>query len=104
MVNPESPEAVAARLDLSREALGIKTDKDFFKPVPGMYAQKWSNYKTGELIPVDVARHLYHSYQLSLDWVYLGVKTGLPYLLARKIEALEALQSHSKPRRASKRS
>lgn len=103
--NPESLEAIAERLRLTRKALDYPTDTAFIATIPGMYSQKWSNYMSGnDRIPVDVALFLCQRHHLSLDWIYRGHKEALPLRLAQRLTELEAPQTSPKPRRALKRS
>lgn len=71
-VDPESWDAVASRLELIREALGM--EKGEIAAAIGVSASQWSNYITPlNLIPVPAANRLCRLAGVSTDYIYRGV-------------------------------
>ena len=87
----ERLEAIAARLELLRVALGFKTRKAFVAAIgDGMTRQKWDNYLHGRVtIPITTATRLCHLFHVDLNWIYHGDRAGLPRGLVQKLEAAE---------------
>lgn len=89
--NELDPRPVGQRLRLTREALRL-TQRDFALGAeiqPTTYGQ----YETGaRLISPARAIELCQTYQLTLDWIYMGELAGLPYRLAAAIKALQELE------------
>lgn len=100
----DDPKEVGRRLELTRLALKYPTQKAFSDVIPGMTPQKWNNYVSGrDLITVENALILCNRYGITTDWIYRGLREAMPSRLLAEIEALEAAQIVSKPRRASKK-
>ena len=84
---------VGKRLSLTRRALGYKTQIQFLKALevalevaPG----RWNHYEVGKLYPPpDVALALCARFDLSLDWIYRGIRQNLPAHVRDAIEAQE---------------
>lgn len=82
-----SPERIAERLALVREVYGL-TQTEFSKRA-GIAANAWNNYERArKRISIDAALRLVHVYHLTLDYIYLGDSSNLPYKLASAIEAV----------------
>jgi transcriptional regulator with XRE-family HTH domain len=85
-----SLEAIAERLRMTREALGVRKQKEFAERAqisPNTYNQ----WEKGRVYPdLQYAIRLCDEYGITLDWIYLGDPSGLPYHIARlmKEEAL----------------
>jgi DNA-binding XRE family transcriptional regulator len=66
-----------------REALGIKKQKDFAEQAdisPNTYNQ----WEKGKVYPdLQYAIRLCDQYGITLDWIYLGDPSGLPYHIAK---------------------
>lgn len=88
-----SLEAIAERLELTREALGFRTQVAFVEAVGcGLTPQKWNNYLAGMArLPVPVALEMCKKFRLSLDWIYRGDPAALPVQLYESIKAAENL-------------
>lgn len=85
---PTSPEAIARRLFLTRHALGIE-EQGAFALAAGTERSTYNNYEKGKRIPkLDQAIRLCDTYELTLDWIYRGDPSGLPYGLGTKINKL----------------
>ena len=79
--------AVAARLLLTREALGHK--QNTFARLAGIKDSTYNQYEKGErFLPVSAAHKLSDAYNLTFDWLYRGDPSGLRYDLAEAIKAL----------------
>ena len=82
--------SVAARLKQTREAVG-RSQADWCRMV-GITPQAWSNCEMGRnLISHEAALKICVATGVSLDWIYRGLRSGLPYELACKLVAAEAL-------------
>jgi hypothetical protein len=90
-----STPAVAERLRLLREALGI--DQAEMCRQTGIGTSAWNNAETGDnRIGVDNAMKIRKRYSVGLDYVYANDYTAIPSKLATKIGRLRARQSGSK--------
>jgi transcriptional regulator with XRE-family HTH domain len=82
-LDPRSLEGIAERLRRTREALNIKKQKEFAERAdisPNTYNQ----WEKGRVYPdLQYAIRLRDEYGLTLDWIYLGDPSGLPYQLVR---------------------
>ena len=82
-----------ARLALTRRALGYDTQTRFVKALNSVYPMttaRWNNYETGDLrVTVPVALAMCVRFDLSLDWIYRGVRANLPPEIRQKIEDRE---------------
>ena len=78
----ESSKALAKRLELTREALGISA-ADLCKRIK-IKPNRWSQYESGERrITVEVANRLCDEFDLSLDWIYRANPAQLPQEIGR---------------------
>jgi transcriptional regulator with XRE-family HTH domain len=81
--NPHTPEAVGKRLILTRRALGFEKQKEFAERA-GIAASAYNQWETGTKFPgVRSALLLCNEYGLTLDWIYRGDPSGLPYHVAK---------------------
>ncbi len=91
-------EQIARRLELLRTALELSQVGMAARLGSGITPQKWNNYERGrDRIPVDVAIRLCITSSATLDYIYRGIMGGLPIMLVKRLEELDA------PARASKR-
>ncbi len=83
----ESPEQRVKRIRALRVALGFPIARRFAQEM-GVGDSTWNTYETGvtppPVFPVGVA--LVRRYGITLDWLYLGVRTAMPYDLVLRIE------------------
>mgnify|MGYP000947246403 CR=1 FL=1 len=72
---------VARRLTQTREALDL--DQQQFGTRAGLSQPQYNQYETGKrLLTLAAAMKLCDEYGLTLDWLYRGDPSGLPYRLA----------------------
>jgi transcriptional regulator with XRE-family HTH domain len=75
----------ARRLRLTRLAMGIENQRDFGEPA-GISQSLYNRFETGSrLLTLQAALTLCLHYDLTLDWLYRGDPSGLPYKLATSI-------------------
>jgi hypothetical protein len=87
-LDPESDEAVAARLKLLREVLGYVSGASFAAFL-GISPQRWNNFEVAKPLSKDVALKLVRTVPgISLDWLYRGRAEALSFEMARKLGAL----------------
>lgn len=95
MATEREKKVVGARLSLTRRALGYQKQARFIKALRATYpmtASRWNNYETGDLrVTIAVALALCVRFDLSLDWIYRGIRTGLPPEIRQKIEDQEII-------------
>lgn len=85
---------VARRLRLTRLALRIADQRDFGEPV-GISQSLYNRFETGtRLLTLQAALKLCHGYDLTLDWLYRGDPSGLPYKLAETIRDTRKAKQH----------
>lgn len=108
--DPESPEAIGYRLELTRIALDRGNATAFAKTL-GISPQSWSNYVTGDnRIGLDSALRMVKLYSVTLDWIFRGNTYGMPGEMLDRIAKAkvclekEASQSGSKSRQTPKKS
>lgn len=98
MYDPDDSGDIAAdvgrRLRLTREALGYsKRQQNDFAAESGLSQSHYNKFDTGERqLTLPVALKLCHRWGLTLDWLYRGDPSGLPYALHNKIKALRSEQ------------
>lgn len=81
---PTSLDAIAYRLRITREALGLNQTQ--FCGMAGIARNTYNQWEQGKGRPeLDKALALCEAHSLTLDWVYRGVIGGLPYELASRI-------------------
>jgi DNA-binding XRE family transcriptional regulator len=79
-----SPEAIGHRLKLVRNALGL-TQEQIAESIASPQGT-WGQYEAGMRKPsVAVASRLYDRYRISLDYIYLGDASNLPFDLGQKV-------------------
>jgi transcriptional regulator with XRE-family HTH domain len=84
-------DAIASRLRVTREALGIKKQKEFAERA-GISPNTYNQWEKGRVYPdLQYMIRLRDEYGISLDWIYLGDPSGLPYQIARLLKE-DALQ------------
>lgn len=80
-------EAIGRRLSLTRQVTGL-TQKDFSGRAK-IARNTYNQYEKGKRVPrLDHAIALAETFELTLDWVYLGDPSGLRYQMADAIKAL----------------
>ena len=80
--------AISARLRILRESRG-QNQTEFCKSV-GLTKAAWNNYETGDRrLSLEAALTLCDETGVTLDWIYRGVKYGLPSALATAIHDIE---------------
>jgi len=78
--------AIGERIVQTREALDMSA-ADFARFV-GFTTQALSNYETGYRRPnLDQAVQIVRRTGVTLDWIYFGVRSGLPMRIAMKLPA-----------------
>lgn len=76
---------VARRLSRARRALDL--DQEQFGAGAGLSQPRYNQYETGRrLLTLPAAMMLCERYLLTLDWIYRGDPSGLPYRLHDKIK------------------
>jgi transcriptional regulator with XRE-family HTH domain len=84
------PENVGKRLALTRIALGFENQKEFYLAT-GLGASAYSMWESGNNFPrVEHMMRLCQEFGLTLDWIYRGDISGLPYTLAMRIRQVIA--------------
>ena len=84
---PDSRNDIGDRLRLTREALGL-SQAELCRRV-GFSPAAWNNAETGDnRIGIDNAIELCKATGVTLDWIFLGHRGGLPQKLAVDIERL----------------
>lgn len=79
---------VARRLARSRRALGL--DQEMFGDGAGLSQPRYNQYETGRrLLTLAAAMALCERYNLTLDWIYRGDPSGLPYRLADALRSVK---------------
>ncbi len=83
-----SPVAIGRRLYAARKVLDL-TQTELAERA-GISRTAYTQYEGGSKRPsIDVAISLVRTYRLTLDWIYLGDASNLPYALAAAIKALD---------------
>jgi hypothetical protein len=94
----ETNREIAARLALTRRALGYDRQTEFVEALNAVFSvspQRWNNYETGrERIAVPVALALCDRFDLSFGWIYRAKRGELPARVLRAIEDTEARDFH----------
>ena len=84
---PDNHLEVAQRLRLTRQALGLSQAELCRRT--GIGPAAWNNAETGDnRMGVDNAMELCRATGVTLDWIFLGHRGGLPQKLAVDIEKL----------------
>lgn len=80
--NPDNLRAIGARLRAVRLALGL-TQKDLYEPL-GVKAATWNHWESGKRLPDPlVMAKLKEMHGISMDWIYAGDPSALPFSLAK---------------------
>jgi len=80
---------VARRLSVARRAIGLNQQE--FAREAGLSQPQYNQFETGKRrLTLDAALVLCDTYALTLDWLYRGDPSGLPYRLATAIKDLAA--------------
>ena len=80
----EKLKALAKRLELTREALGLNAAQ-LCKRI-GIKENRWSQYESGQRrITLEVAEAFCDEFDLTLDWIYRGKAGQLPHALRLKM-------------------
>lgn len=81
---------IARRLRLTREALGYdERMQKLFAEEAGLTQAHYNKFDTGSRpLSLGAAMKLCHRYGLTLDWLYRGDPSGLPYALHMKIKEM----------------
>lgn len=88
------PSAVAERLKLTREALGMHQND--FAEGAGIEPNTYNQYERGKrLLAIGAGVALCLRYQLTLDWLYLGDHGNLPYKLGQMVTVLRDRRAHA---------
>lgn len=89
-----TPEKIAERLIIVREVSGLNQSE--FSERAGIASNAWNNYERArKRINLEAAIALVNTYQLTLDYIYLGDASNLPYKLAAAIQAVRAARERS---------
>ena len=92
LIRGKSKESVAYRLTLTRQALGL-TQVEFGQRA-GIAKNTYNQYETGTNMPnLESARKIKLTYNVSLDWIYDGDNSGLPYDLVDAIKKIYDLRT-----------
>jgi DNA-binding XRE family transcriptional regulator len=86
-LDPRSLEAIGQRLLLSREALGYgdRRQSAFAREI-SIDPPRYNNWERGNArISIDGAIALCGRFGLTLDWIYLGDRSGLPARIAEQL-------------------
>ncbi|MBF0423060.1 MAG: helix-turn-helix transcriptional regulator [Magnetococcales bacterium] len=79
--------AVGARLRAAREAIGCRQKAICFALNIGITT--WNNWENGKRLPDPLVMARFQAkFRVSLDWIYAGDPSMLPYALAEKVLAL----------------
>lgn len=86
---------VARRLRLVRIALGIQDQRDFGEAA-NLEQSLYNRFETGKrLLTLQAAMKLCERYGITLDYLYRGDASGLPYKLHNTIRDLRKLRNGS---------
>jgi transcriptional regulator with XRE-family HTH domain len=85
---PTTTGDVADRLRLTRESLRLK--QAALCRLTGISTSAWNNAETGDArIGIDNAIALCQATGVTLDWIFRGIRSGLPHPIAERISELE---------------
>lgn len=94
---PTSVVEIAARLTLTRQALG-KSQAEICR-ITGITTQKWNNAETGDnRISIPDATRLCRATGVTMDWIYRGVRANLPSIILEAIARQENAPQRPKRR------
>ena len=84
MSTDKTLEAIARRLELTRVAFGLSQSE--FADKAGIARNTYNQWEKAKGRPqLDGAMALCHTYNITLDWIYFGQMSGLPYQVAQKL-------------------
>ena len=84
MTSDKTLQAIAHRLEQTRSALGLTQSE--FADKAGIARNTYNQWEKGKGRPqLDGAIALCSTYNLTLDWIYFGQMSGLPYQVAQKL-------------------
>ena len=84
-LRPDSNEAVAERLKLLRQVMTGESQTSFAGKL-GIETKRWNNFERGTPLSKEVAFLLVQKFpDVTLDWLWLGIETGLPVRLQREL-------------------
>lgn len=82
--NPDNLKFIGARLRAARLALGL-TQKDLYEPL-GVKAATWNHWESGKRLPDPlVMAKLKEMHGITMDWIYAGDASSLPFSLAKAV-------------------
>lgn len=82
---PSLSRNVGRRLLITRRALRFQQEE--FAAGAGLSQPRYNPYETGKrILTIEAALRLCERYQLTMDWLYRGDPSGLPYRLAEAIK------------------
>jgi len=82
--NPGDLKTIGARLRAARLALGL-TQKDLYEPL-GVKPATWNHWESGKRLPDPlVMTKLKEMHGITMDWIYAGDASALPFSLARVV-------------------
>jgi transcriptional regulator with XRE-family HTH domain len=85
-VKPSYVASVDARLRLTREAFGLEQHE--FADKAGIARNAYNQYEQEKRLPrLDAAIKICEVYDLTLDWIFRGKLGGLPFNIARTLQA-----------------
>lgn len=88
------------KIRLRHSRLALKLTQQRLADITGLSVQAWNNAERGRSrIGLDNAIRLVRGTGLTLDWIYLGIKTGLPLGIAEALSRIEADPPPIKARR-----
>lgn len=86
--DPTTAAQIGRRLHLTRRVLNLSQTE--LTERARISRTAYVQYEGGSIRPsLETAIALHRTYRLTLDWIYLGDPSGLPYHLAAAIKALE---------------
>ena len=92
LADESTPKKIAQRLSIVRQASGLSQTE--FARRAGLGTSAWNNYETArKRISLDAAIRICETYQLTLDYIYLGDASNIPYKLAQAIESIRAVRN-----------
>ena len=87
MLDEASLEKIAERLTIVREVQGLTQTE--FSSRAGINKNAWNNYERArKRINLEAAIRLVATFELTLDYIYLGDTSNLKYRLSAAIEAV----------------
>ena len=82
--DPDNLKAIGGRLRAARLALGL-TQKDLYEPL-GVKAATWNHWESGKRLPDPlVMARLKDLHGITMDWIYAGDASALPFALAKAV-------------------